>query len=161
MGSPSQTLCPVYQLYFISHGYVFFRNVTSKMNRLSPKRIQWIEIDAMFFFVFLKLFEDMSPFCGATDAPVLDFWWRLPWVSKPGWISCVFLACVILRFTSGAAPADWIEVIMAAEPFWSTTCRRVRKHAMFSCAVLFLFDKKPPVKINVNLSENPWVDLDI
>ena len=28
----------------------------------------------------------MSPFCGATDTPVLDFWWRLPWVSKPGWI---------------------------------------------------------------------------
>ena len=25
-------------------------------------------------------------FCGTTDTPVLDFWWRLPWVSKPGWI---------------------------------------------------------------------------
>ena len=33
-------------------------------------------------------------FCGATDTPVLDFWLRLPWVSKPGWIllAC-FLAC--------------------------------------------------------------------
>ena len=23
---------------------------------------------------FLKFLEGMSPFCGATDAPVLDFW---------------------------------------------------------------------------------------
>ena len=28
-----------------------------------------------------------------------------------------FLPCVILRFTSGATPADCIEVSMAAEPF--------------------------------------------
>ena len=25
------------------------------------------------------------PFCGTNDTPVLDFWWRLPWVSKAGW----------------------------------------------------------------------------
>ena len=25
----------------------------------------------------------MSPFCEDTDTPVLDFWWRLLWVSKP------------------------------------------------------------------------------
>ena len=31
----------------------------------------------------------MNPFCGATDTPVLDFWWHLPWVSKPGWIPCM------------------------------------------------------------------------
>ena len=38
----------------------------------------------------------MSPFCGATDTPVLDFWWCLPWVSKPGWIPRLrgFVACV-------------------------------------------------------------------
>ena len=28
----------------------------------------------------------MSPFCGATDTPVLDFWWCLLWVSKPEWV---------------------------------------------------------------------------
>ena len=32
---------------------------------------------------FKKFLQDMSPFYGATDAPVLDFWWRLLWVSKP------------------------------------------------------------------------------
>ena len=27
-----------------------------------------------FFFVCLKFLENISPFCGATDTPVLDFW---------------------------------------------------------------------------------------
>ena len=35
---------------------------------------------------FKKILEDMSPFCGATDTPVSDFWWRLLWVSKPEWV---------------------------------------------------------------------------
>ena len=30
-----------------------------------------------------------------------------------------FLVCVILRFTSGVRPVDWIEVSMAAKPFLS------------------------------------------
>ena len=34
------------------------------------------------YIFFKKILEDMSPFCGATDIPVLDFWWRLPWVSS-------------------------------------------------------------------------------
>ena len=25
-------------------------------------------------FFFLKFLEDMSPFCGVTDTPILDFW---------------------------------------------------------------------------------------
>ena len=39
-----------------------------------------------FFFLIL---EDISPFCVATHTLVLDFWWHLPWVSKPGWICCI------------------------------------------------------------------------
>ena len=35
--------------------------------------------------IFFKFLEDIGPFCGATDTPVLDFWWRLLWVSKPEW----------------------------------------------------------------------------
>ena len=30
-----------------------------------------------------KKLEDISRFCGATGTSVLDFWWRLPYVSKP------------------------------------------------------------------------------
>ena len=41
----------------------------------------------------------MSPFRGATDTPVLDFWWCLPWVSKPGWIPCLLSRlCFVLVF---------------------------------------------------------------
>ena len=36
--------------------------------------------------------------------------------SQGGTLAC-FLACVILRFTSGVTPADYIEVNMAAEHF--------------------------------------------
>ena len=47
---------------------------------------------------------------------------------QDGSLAC-FLACVILRFTSGVTPADCIEVSMAAEPFWYLcTCRYVHKH---------------------------------
>ena len=35
-------------------------------------------------FIF-NFWEDISRFCGATDTPVLDFWWTLSWVSKPEW----------------------------------------------------------------------------
>ena len=40
-------------------------------------------ISAGYGYYFL---EDMSPFCGAIDTPILDFWWRLLWVSKPEWV---------------------------------------------------------------------------
>ena len=70
---------------------------------------------------FKKNLEEISLFRGATDTTVLDFWWCLPWVSKPGWIPfACFLARVIFRFTSGTTLADCIEVSMAAKPFWST-----------------------------------------
>ena len=56
---------------------------------------------------FKKKLKDISPFCGSTDTPVLVFWWRLPWVSKPGLIPfACFLTYVILRFTSSVTPAD-------------------------------------------------------
>ena len=54
--------------------------------------------------------EDISPFDWATDTPVLDFWWRLVWVSKPGWIPSLHALLPapngFLRFTSGATPTD-------------------------------------------------------
>ena len=36
--------------------------------------------------IFLRKFlEDKSPFCLVSDTPVLDFLWRLLWVSQPEW----------------------------------------------------------------------------
>ena len=37
----------------------------------------------------LNCLADTTPFYGATATPVLKFWWRLPWVSKPGWFPCM------------------------------------------------------------------------
>ena len=53
---------------------------------------------------FKKFLEDISPFCGATDTPVLDFWWCLLWVSKPEWAALFVLGGGVrvtrsLRFT--------------------------------------------------------------
>ena len=61
----------------------------------------------------------MSPFFGATNTPVLDFWWRLPWISKSGWIphlrasSPAHNGCLI--FTSGVTPANLLAASMAAD----------------------------------------------
>ena len=69
----------------------------------------------------------MSPFCGATDTPVLDFWCRLLWVSKPYGPTLFKLGrgvCVTcsLRFTSDVTPADLLAASMAAEPSLPHTC---------------------------------------
>ena len=47
-------------------------------------------------FFFLNVLEDMSPFLGATDTPVSDFWWRPLWVSKPKWVLPHSSVCVTL-----------------------------------------------------------------
>ena len=74
--------------------------------------------------MFLKHFGLQKSFCGATDTPVLDFLWCLPWVPKPGWIPHLHALLPVcnwfLRFPSGVTPADLLSASMAAEPFWST-----------------------------------------
>ena len=69
----------------------------------------------------------MSPFSGATDTPVLDFWWRLLWVSKQEWAALFKFGrgiCVThsLRFTSGVTPVDLLVASKAAEPEWHSIC---------------------------------------
>ena len=65
-------------------------------------------------FLFLKFLEDVSPFVGL----LIPLFWTSGDVREDP--LAYFLTCVIFRFTSGVTPADWIEVSMAAEPFWST-----------------------------------------
>ena len=69
----------------------------------------------------------MSPCCGATDTPVLEFWWRLLWVSKPEWAALFelcrgILVTCSLRFISGVTPADLLVASMVAEPSLPCTC---------------------------------------
>ena len=72
-------------------------------NHVGVSRRRFLEKQYNFFRIFL-----------GTDTPVLDFWWRLTWVSKPGQILCLHtslpLCNGILRFTSGATPADLLTV---------------------------------------------------
>ena len=59
---------------------------------------------------------------------ILLFWTFGEFKSQGESLFACFLTCVILRFTSGATPADCIEVSMAAERFQSTylqTCLQV------------------------------------
>ena len=71
----------------------------------------------------LKLLEDISPFCGATDTPDLNFCGCLPWVSKPWWITCLCASPLMcngfVRFTSGPTSADLVIASIVAEPLWS------------------------------------------
>ena len=51
----------------------------------SIKKVVKVTLLKLLLIFFWKILEDISPFCGATDTPVLDFSWRLLWVSKPEW----------------------------------------------------------------------------
>ena len=77
------------------------------LKREDGDQIILLKVNSMTFF--LKIFEDISSFCGATDTPVLDFGWRLAWVSKPGWsphLRAFLPTCNgFPRFTSGVTPA--------------------------------------------------------
>ena len=82
------------------------------------------ENHALFFKIF---FGGHESFFGATDTPVLDFWWCLLWVSKPE-LAALFKLCGgvhvthSLRFTSGATPADLFAASMAAKLSLPHTC---------------------------------------
>ena len=65
-------------------------------------------------------FLSFKVFCGASDTPVLDFWWHLLWVSQPEWAAFFMLGRGIhftwsLRFTAGVTPADLLVASMAAK----------------------------------------------
>ena len=48
-----------------------------------------------YYFFFKKVFGGHIhiSFFGATGTPVLNFWWRLLWVSKPEWVLALFAFC--------------------------------------------------------------------
>ena len=60
---------------FGKHGYNLLSHVTLL------EILDWYP----FFSLFFKFFKGHMSFLWGHWYPVLDFWWRLPWVSKPGW----------------------------------------------------------------------------
>ena len=86
-------------------------------------RYYWVTKNHIIFFK--KNFEDINPFCEATDTCVLDFWWCLLCISKQEWVALFTLGrgiCVThsLTFISGATPADLLAASIAAKPSSST-----------------------------------------
>ena len=79
---------------------------------------------ALLFNLFRKNFEDISPFCGATDTFVLV---TSALGFKPGWILQLHVSSpvcyVFLRFNSGA---DLLVFSMIAKPFDAYTCTCVQ-----------------------------------
>ena len=76
----------------------------------------------------LKKLADIGPFCGATDIPVFDFWWRVPWVSKPAWIP--LLTCLVA----------WMQ----RNPQIHLWCN--------TCSFRHYIDHMVPVNVNFNVS---------
>ena len=70
---------------------------------LGPTLLQPVTITAR------SRYEEISPFYGANETPVLGLWWYLPYVSKP---TCN----LFLRFTFGATLADLLAAGMVAGP---------------------------------------------
>ena len=106
--------------YFCILLVIFQQNEVDSGNKVNLNCIQ----DQIQFRFFKKNLEDISPFSGATNTPVLAFWWCLLWVSKPEWTALIMLdggTCVThsLSFTSGATPSDLLVASMAAKPFSS------------------------------------------
>ena len=78
-----------------------------------------IEVDISYQSESFFFFQGLSLFRGATDTPVLDFRWRLPWASKSGWIPCALRAFSHVSawiFESFKLMLDWFCK-------WSKNCR--------------------------------------
>ena len=126
-------MCGLIQMKVVSNrvselNYLPFRGRVSQNNKDF-----WYCFGAMgnYFFIvhltyfclgwpFFKIFwTPWVLFCGATYTPVLDLWWHLPWISKPGWIPCMCALSLVynefLRFISGATPDNLMTASMAAD----------------------------------------------
>ena len=80
---------------------------------------------------------------GATDTPVLDFGWCLPWVLKPGWIPSM-LSCL-------------------CDPqihLWCDTCWLYRgQHGSWAFLIHILADMFGSIGIDLGQGSNPWVSV--
>ena len=64
--------------------------------------------------------EDMSPFCGATDTRILDFWWHL-WISKPEWAALFTLGGGVHVTHPWNSPLVW-HLPTSWQPAWQPLC---------------------------------------
>ena len=99
---------------------------------------------------------------GATGTPVLDFWWRLLWVSKPEWVlpySHCGGKCNVhsLRFTSGATrcrPLDNLYTfeyficcfVVPSTPSYTTPCQWSSDEPSSACCLVVRAMKKSTIR---------------
>ena len=69
------------------------------------------------FFIF-KILQDIDPFFGATDAPILDFCWRLPW-PRVDPLTCMFRH---LRATESSNSPLVRHLLTSWWPAWQPSC---------------------------------------
>ena len=70
---------------------------------------------------FLNFFEGHQFFCGTTDTPFLDFWWHLPWVSKPGLDPLTCILHCLHAMESSDSPLVW-HLLTSWWPGWQPSC---------------------------------------
>ena len=71
-----------------------------------------------------KFLEDISPFCGATDTPVLDFWWCLLWFSKPEPIRQIYKKERIKDFPKAPPPRG---TKLLFDQIFPQNCMKIKK----------------------------------
>ena len=85
------------------------------------RSITVVRVVLLICFTSVKILERINRFCGATDIPVLDFWWCLPRLSKPGWMPSLasFNICT-----------GWTLQIMIYIKFYFVVFVCVKRHAI-------------------------------
>ena len=82
--------------------------------------LQWtvcILLECILVVFFKTVLEYISPFCGATDTPVLNFWWCLLWVSKPEWATLFAHGEAYVLHVPWDSPLVW-HLLTSWQPTW-------------------------------------------
>ena len=84
---------------------------------------------------------------GATGTPVLDFWWRLLWVSKPGWVLPHSLLCGGKYSVHSWDPSLVLQMLTSLQPasqlVTSPTCSVKNLSQLFECFYCLKCKHKP------------------
>ena len=73
------------------------RGINFFFNQLN--NLQWV--------LFILILEDISPFCGATETPVLDFWWCILWFQSKSGRHYLHLAEAYVLYVPRDSPMVW------------------------------------------------------
>ena len=85
--STRECMLSCFLIFNTSDSRSFFRTLASQPCVYSLSKCSHTSLNTCYKGFLKNKLKDISPCCGATDTLVLDFWWRLSWVSKPGWIA--------------------------------------------------------------------------